>query len=82
MVNEDITSKADEFNIFFSEPVPALSEEDLKAARTVDSKVWILNHMGEENIGKFGMIDNLGFALQCVEPEVMRCIMCYDDSRP
>ena len=79
MVNKKTTNKADEFDIF-SEPVPELSDDDVKTARAVDSKVWILSYMGEENIGRFGMIDGLGFALQCVEPEVMRCIMCYDDT--
>tara|TARA_B100001115_G_C15819896_1_gene407539 strand:- start:651 stop:1094 length:444 start_codon:yes stop_codon:yes gene_type:complete len=79
MVNEETTTNTDEFDIF-SEPVPELSDDDVKAARTVDSKAWILSYMGEENIGRFGMIDGLGFALQCVEPEVMRCILCYDDS--
>ncbi len=74
-----INQQTGDFSIF-SEPVPDISDEEVKLAKAVDSKVWILSYMGEENIGRFGMIEDLGFALQCVEPEVMRCIMCYDDS--
>ena len=77
--NTQKKQSSNEFDIF-SEPVPELNADEVKLANTIENKSWILSHMGEENIGRFGMIEGLGFALQCVAPEVLRCILCYKDT--
>ncbi len=67
-----------EFEIF-SHPVPELDLDDIKMANDIDNKAWIISHMGKDNVGKFGFGMEMGFALQCVKPDVLRCIFCFDD---
>ena len=63
----------------FSRPIPELEDKDIEVAHDIESKAWVISHMGEENVGKFGVGMKLGFALQCIKPDVMRCIFCFDD---
>jgi hypothetical protein len=63
----------------FSKPIPKLTEEQINSAESVENKSWILSHMGEDNLGRFGMIEDLGFALQNVGEGILRCILAYDD---
>jgi hypothetical protein len=77
-VNKQPKQHKNNFEIF-STPKPELTEEQTSIARSVKNKSWILSHMGHENLGRFGMLEGFGFALQCVDSDVLRCIFAFDD---
>ena len=72
-INEKITCLGDKFEL------PQLSSEDLKVAELHENKVWAINYLDPENVGKFSWIGGLGLALQNIGNNTLRCICIYDD---
>ena len=59
--------------------LPELNQKDIEVAENAHCKAWVLNKMGERNIGRFDWVDDMGLGVQVVTEGTMRCFAAANE---